>query len=56
MCRLDLNGGNYLLLPYTPGCWLQQEEEEEEEEGKQTGDVPLVDEANGKTVLTPSCM
>ena len=51
MCRLDLDGGNYSLLPYTSGCWLQSQEEED-----QSGDVPLIDKENGKIILTPSCM
>ncbi len=52
MCRLDLDGGNYIVLPYTPGCWLQVQEVEE----GQLEDVPLIDEENGRIILTQSCM
>ena len=50
MCRLDLEAGCYALVPFTSGCVLKADRESEED-----GSVPLVDEEEGKIVLTPQC-
>ena len=55
MCRLDLNEGSHILLPYSPGCWLQRDGGEEGEEGG-AEDVPLIEEKERKKVLTLKCM
>ena len=54
MCRLDLEGGTYALLPYTSGCQLQPSDDERN--GADQGEVPLIDEKEGRIVLTPNCM
>ena len=53
MCRLDLEPGSYILLPFTSGCVLQVRDDDEEEVKE---DVPLVNEKDGKLVLTSQCM
>ena len=54
VCRLDLEGGTYALLPYTSGCQLKPSDDERN--GADQGEVPLTDEKEGRIVLTPNCM
>ena len=47
---MDLEAGCYALVPFTSGCVLKPDRESEAEDT-----VPLVDEEEGKIVLTTQC-
>jgi Ca2+-binding EF-hand superfamily protein len=51
VCHVTLEGGAYVLLPFTTGCVLRQDEEEEEDGEK----VPLVQREGERVCLSQPC-